>query len=455
MNVNYDKLGEVEGKIAITLEENDYTDKVKKQIKTLVRTQSIPGFRPGHAPVALIEKKFGTSVKYEVINKEVSDALFNYINENKLRVLGNPVPVRNDDFNIEAKDFTFEFEVGLAPEIKPVINADLHIPYYKIQVTDQMIEEQSTAMRRRMGEQKEGDTATEDAVVYGTIAELGEDGNALEGGIVNERGIVAPKYFKDEEQTKLFAGVHVGDKLVFNPSKTCENNPTEMASMLGIDKEAADKHTGDFSFEVTKIMVLEPAELGQEYYDKVFGADKVHDEKEYHDAMRDMIAGQLVADSNYRFSIDARETIEKAVGEITLPERILKEYLKMENANVNDDNVDAAYAEAVGGLKWQLIADKFAEEKELKVTEEDMKNVAGLMARNEFAKYGMTTIPDDVIEKYAKQLLDDEKVRRRIANETFEMQVFKAIHDTVALDEKEVSVEDFNKLFDVAEVTKE
>ena len=187
MNVNYDKLGEVEGKIAITLEENDYTDKFKKQIKTLVRTQSIPGFRPGHAPVALIEKKFGTSVKYEVINKEVSDALFNYISENKLRVLGNPVPVRNDDFNIEAKDFTFEFEVGLAPEIKPVINADLHIPYYKIQVTDQMIEEQSTAMRRRMGEQKEGDTATEDAVVYGTIIELGEDGNALEGGIVNER----------------------------------------------------------------------------------------------------------------------------------------------------------------------------------------------------------------------------------------------------------------------------
>lgn len=448
MNVKYDKLDDISGKIVITLDENDYAEKVKKQLKEISKHRPEPGFRPGKTPMGMLQKKYGDSVKYDIINKEVSDALFNYINENKLRVLGNPVPVRGEDFKIENKDFEFEFELGLAPEIDVKLDENLHIPYYKIQVSDKMIDDQDKAFRRRMGKQEPGDTVNEDAVVKGVITELNEDGTVKEGGIVVENGIVAPKYFKDENQRKIFEGKHVGDELVFNPAKTCDANPTEMASMLNIDKEKVDEHKGDFRFDVKEIIVLNPAELGQEYYDGLFGADKVHSEEEYRKALSEMIANQLVADSNYRFSIDARKAVEDQVGDIKLPERILKDYLKLQNDQINDENVDEAYNESVQGLKWQLIADKIAELKELKLEETDLREVAKLMARNEFAKYGMTQVPEETVEKYADEILKDEKVRRKIANDAFEMKIFKEIYDNVSRDEKEVSVEEFNALFE-------
>lgn len=447
MDVKYDKLDDVSAKIVITLDENDYTDKVKKQLKEISKSRPEPGFRPGKTPVGLLQKKYGTSVKYDVINKAVGDALYNYINENKLRVLAQPVPVKNDNFNIEDKNFTFEFEVGLAPEINVNIDKEMHIPYYKIQVSDEMIDTQDKALCRRFGKQEPGDTVNEDAVVKGVITELNEDGSVKEGGIVVENGIVAPKYFKDEAQRELFAGKHVGDEIRFNPAKTCEANPTELSSMLNIDKEQVEEHLGDFNFKITEIIVLNPAEHNQEYFDQLFGKDEVHNEEEYRKALAEMIATQLTADSNYRFSIDAKETIEKAAGDIVLPERILKDFLKLENEGINDENVDAAYADAVKGLKWQLIADNFAEKQGLKLEEADLREVARMMARNEFAKYGMTQVPDETLDKYTDEILRDEKVRRKIANDAFEMKIMKEIYDNVTRDEKEVSVEEFNALF--------
>ena len=192
MNVKYDKLNDVVGKLVISLEENDYADKVKKQIKELSKTHQLPGFRPGHAPASLLEKKFGTQAKYDVINKEVSDALYNYINDNKLHVLGEPMAVNNENFNIENKDFTFEFEIGLAPEINLDVNKDIHVPYYTIEVSDKMIDDQDNGLRRRLGKQEPGDTVTEDAVIKGVITELDADGYVKENGIVQENGIIAP-----------------------------------------------------------------------------------------------------------------------------------------------------------------------------------------------------------------------------------------------------------------------
>lgn len=447
MNVTYDKLNDVEGKIVVTLEEKDYADKVKKELKNVAKNRPEPGFRAGKTPMGIIQKKYGDAVKYDVVNKEVSDALFKYIEDNKIKVLGNPVPVKNDNFDIKNTDFTFEFEVGIAPEVKVEVNKDIHVPYYTIKVSDKMMEDQDKALRRRFGRQEPGDTVNEDAVIKGVITELNEDGTVKEGCLVQESGIVAPKYFKSEEQRDLFMGKHVGDKVIFNPAATCESNPTEMSSMLGIGKEDVDKYPGNFSFDITEIIVLNPAEDGKEYFDALFGEDKVHNEEEYRAALKDMIAAQLQSDSNYRFTIDAKEVIEKANGKMEFPERILKEYLKMQNDEVTDENVDKVYEEAIGGLEWQLIADKIAETKGIKLEESDLMEVARLMARNEFAKYGMTQVPEESLNKYAMEILKDERTRRRVANDAFEMQVFKAIHDDVTLDNKEVDVEEFNALF--------
>lgn len=451
MDIKYDKTGDVTGKIVISLEEKDYADKAKKALKELGKTRTEPGFRPGHVPAALLQKKYGNSVKYDVINKEVTDALFDYIKNNNLPVLGNPVPVANEEFKIENKDFTFEFELGLAPEFELKINKDMHIPYYTIKVSDEMIDSQDKGLRRRFGKQEPGQEVNEDALVKGVITELNEDGTVKEDGLVQENGIVAPKYFADEEQRNLFQGKHVGDEIVFNPAKTCKENATEMASMLGVDKADVDKYLGNFRFDVKEIIVLNPAELGQEYYDQVFGADKVHNEEEYRKALGDMIADQLQNDQNYRFSIDARDIIEKSVGEMEFPVEILKKYLIQQNEGVTEENVDEVYNESVKGLKWQLIADKFAQEQGLKLEESDLMDVAKMMAANEFAKYGMTQVPEESLTKYAEQILSDLQMREKVANDAFGMKVFSAIHDSVTLDNKEVSVEEFNELFKPAE----
>lgn len=447
MDIKYDKLDDVTGKIVITLEENDYADKVKQEMKQLKKTHKEPGFREGHVPEGLLRKKYGDSIKYKAVTDMIGEALHKYINENNLKVLGNPLPAESNIFKPEDTTYTFEFTVGLAPEINVHINKEMHIPYYTIKVSDEMINEQDAGLRRRFGKQEPGEEVNEDAVVKGVITELNEDGTVKEGGIVQENGIVAPKWFKDEEQRALFAGKHVGDEIVFNPSKTCEANATEMSSMLGIDKGDVDAHLGNFRFDIKEIIVLNPAELGEEYYNGLFGPDQVHNEEEYREKLKEAIAGQLVSDQNYRFTVDARKVIEAAAGEVTLPEEILKQYLISNNEEITEENVDETYKQSVNGLVWEIIADEFAREKDIKLEEADLLNVAKQMARNEFMKYGMAQVPEESLEKYAKEMLKDDSVRRRIAKDAFEMKVFGAIHDSVTLDNKEVSVEEFNALF--------
>ena len=385
MDVKFDRLNDVNGRITVTLEEADYADKVKKQLKNIAKSHAEPGFRPGHTPAGLIQKKYGTAVKYDVINKAVSDALYDYVKENKLPVLGNPVPERNENFDIKDSTFTFVFNVGLAPEFDTHVDKNLTVPYYTIEVTDDMIDNQSNGMRRRMGEQVKGDTVEPDALVKGAIVELDAEGKPLEGGVAQENGI------------------------------------------------------------------LRPAELNQEYFDQVFGKDKVHNEEEYRAALKDMIANQLRADSNYRFTIDAKDAILKAIGEIDLPDDILKDYLKMQNEKLTEETAAEEYEKAKPDLVWQIIRDRIAEKLQIKIEEEDIKNVAKLMARNQFAQYGMTSAPEDAIDRLASDILKDKKAHERIIDQTFDMKLYEGINNAVTLDNKTVSVEQFNALFAPAE----
>lgn len=446
MNVNYAKIDDVRGELTVTIEEKDYSDKVKKQLKEITKTHQEPGFRPGHVPAGIINKKYGKAVKYDVINKEVGEAVFNYIKENGLHVLGNPIPQQNENFNLEDKDFTFTFKVGLAPEFDTHVNKDLHIPYYKIKVTDEMINTQDDALRRRLGKQVPGDTVEENALVKGVITELDTDGNPLEGGIVVENGIVAPSYFKSEDQKKLFEGKHPGDSIVFNPAATCDNNATEMSSMLNIDKSDVESHSGDFRFDIKEIIVLKPAEHDEEFFKNTFG-DRVHNEEEYREAIKNMLAQNLAGDSNYRFSIDAQKAIAGAVGSLNLPDEILKDFLKSQNEALTDENIDEEYVRLRPQLEWELIKEKIAGDLDIKVEEADLLNTARLMAQNQFAQYGMTNVPADMLDKYAKDILNDKKAYNQIYSQTSDMKLYNGIRASVTLDEKDVDVEGFNDLF--------
>lgn len=447
MNITFEKIDDVNGEITVILEEKDYAEKVKKQLKEISKNHNEPGFRPGKVPAALIQKKYGNAVKYDVINKEVGNAVFDYIKENNLHVLGNPIPQQNDDFKIEDQDFTLKFKVGLAPVFDTKVNKDLKVPYYTIKVTDEMIDRQDEQLTRRFGKQEPGDTVDATALVKGVITELDENGNPLDGGIVVEQGIVAPQYFKNEDQKKIFEGKHVGDIVKFNPAATSDNNAAETASMLNIDKSEVDAHKGDFNFEIKEIIVLKPAEHNEEFFNNVFGADKVHNEEEYRAALKEMIAGGLQNDSNYRFTIDAKKAISDAIGTLQLPDEILKEFLMSQNENLTKENIDEEYTRLLPELAWELEKEAIAAQLDLQVSEEDLLNTARMMAQSQFAQYGMTNVPAESLDRYAQDILKDQKARTQVYNQTADMKLYAGIKENVTIDDKEVNVEEFNDLF--------
>ncbi len=446
MKIDYAKTNDVIGEITMVVEESDYADKVKKQLKEIGKKHAEPGFRPGHVPAGLIAKKYGKAVKYDEINKLVGEAIFDYIKENGINVLGNPIPDKANAINEDASEFTLKFKVGVAPEFEVKIDKDLHIPYYNIQVTDEMVARQDEALRRRFGKQEPGDEVDATALVKGVITELNEDGTVKEEGVVVENGIVAPQYFKSEDQRALFVGKHVGDSVVFNPAATCESNPTELASMLNLPKEEAEKHQGDFRFDIKEIIVLKPAELNEEFFKEAFG-ETVKDEEGYRETVKKMIQDSLTGDQNYRFTIDAEKAIRKEVGEIQLPDEVLKEFLISQNEALNEENIDKEYDQIRSQLVWDLEKDKMINALDIKVEDADLQNTARLMARNQFAQYGMTSVPEDAVEHYAGEILKDEKARNTIYRQTSDMKLFNAIRAAVSLDEKEVSVDEFNELF--------
>lgn len=450
MKIDYSKVNDVIGEITMVVEESDYAEKVKKQLKEIGKKHAEPGFRPGKVPAGLIAKKYGNAVKYDEINKLVGDAIFNYIKENELNVLGNPVPDKANAINEDAKEFTLKFTVGVAPDFEVKADKDVTIPYYNIQVTDEMVDTQDKNLRQRFGKQQPGEEVDATALVKGVITELNEDGSVKEDGVVVENGIVGPAYFKSEEQRNLFLGKKVGDSLVFNPAETCEANPTELSSMLNLPKEEAENHKGNFRFDIKEIIVLKPAELGEEYYKETFG-DDVKDEAQYRDAVRKMIETALKGDQNYRFSIDAKDVILSNVGELQLPDDILKEFLIAQNPALNAENIDGEYDGIRKQLIWDLTKDKLAKQLNVKVEEADLLNTARLFARNQFAQYGMTNVPEDALEHYANEILKDEKSRNSVYGQTQDLKLFEALREAVTLDNKEVSVDDFNKLFQVAE----
>ena len=451
MNVTINKIDAVNATITVSLEEKDYQDKVKKTLREINMTRPEPGFRPGKVPAGLIQKKYGKAVKYDVVNKEVTDALYNYIKDNEIQVLGNPMPATKEEFDLEAVDFTFTFNVGIAPEIDTHVNKDLTVPYYTIEVSDEMVERQNEMYRNRFGAQVPGETVEPNALVKGVITELNEEGNVKEGGILNENGIVSPQYFKNDDQRAAFMDKKLGDVVKFNPWVACGESVVELSSMLNIDKADAEEAKGEFNFEIKEIIVLRQAELNQEFFDNAVGKDKAHNEEEYKEALKAMIAQQLASDSNYRFSIDAKETIEKAVGEIELPDAILKDYLMTQDEKFNAENIDEEYQKMRQDLVWQLVREAIAKQYQLKVEEQDILAVARMIAQSQFAQYGMTNLPDDVLDKYGRDIMNDPKSREHIVNQAVDMKLYHIIRENVTLEEKTVTVEQFNELFKPAE----
>ena len=447
MNIDFKKLDNVNGELTVTLEEKDYADKVKKQLKEIGKNRPEPGFRAGHVPMGMLEKKYGAAVKYDIVNREIGDAVYDYIKENNLRVLGQPVPDKDNELKEGETEYTFKFKVGLAPDIDANIGKALKIPYYTIDVTDDMVNQEITALRKRFGVQGPGEETEPDAVIKGVISELNPDGSVKEGGIVVDNGILAPIHFTSEEQKKLFEGKHPGDVVTFNPAASCNSNVTEMSSMLNIDKNDVDNHKGDFNFEIKEIIVLKPAELDQEFFDNAVGKDKAHNEEELKAAVKELIKDQLKAESDFRFTIDSRNVIEKGLGNVQLPEEVLKHFLISQNQQLNQDNIDEEFSKIRSQLVWDLIKDEIIKKFNIEVSDDDIMNEARAAVYRQLSQYGPASLTEGILDHYAKEVMKDPKNHDSFERNALNKKVFETIKENVTLDNKELSIEDFRKLY--------
>lgn len=448
MNVKFEKEGNVTGKIIVNVDVADYEGKVKKELRKFSETHVIPGFRKGHVPMDQLRRRFGKDIKSEVINELVYDAVRDFISNEKLAVLGQPLPTDVKEITLTDEDYTFSYEVGLAPEFNIDINKDITLPYYTIEVSEEMLKDQDEALRRRMGSQVPGEEVEKDALVKGTIFELNEDGTVKESDdaiqVIN--GIVAPSYFKDKAEAEKFMGKKVGDKVVFNPWKTCEGNVAELSSMLNVDKDKAADIKADFEFTITEIIVLRPAEHDQEFYDNVFGPDKVHNEDEYKEALTNMIARDLEPNSNQLFGAMTRQYFIDKYKDVELPEEFLKKWLVRTDEGLKEDTIDEEFKKMRDSLIWQLVQDEIAKKLEVKVTEDFLLAQAKQVAYQQFAQYGITNLDDETITSHAKHLLANKDFYSRIYDNAYTNMIFGAVRAAVTIDDQTVNIDQFREL---------
>ena len=451
MNVSIEKIDNVNGKITVSIEENDYKDKVTSELKRIGKTHTLPGFRKGHVTVDQLRRRFGKQVKSDVINQEVYDAVINYIRENKIAILGEPLPVEVKEIDINDADYTFEYEIGITPEFSVDLK-NVNLPYYNIEVSKEMVDEQDVNFRERFGNQVPGEEVDAKALVKGSIMELNEDGSVKDGedAIQVVGGIIAPMYLKDKEEADKFIGKKLNDKVVFNPYKACEGDATRLASMLNIDKEKAVEVKADFEMSIAEIIVVKPAELNEEYYKNIYGPDKVKTEEEYFEALKQMISAQISGNSEILFHMQSEKQLVEEYGNFELPQEFLKKWLVRRNEGLTAENIDEEFEKMIPSLKWQLIKERIAAVAEVKIEEADVLNHAKAIARQQFAQYGMTNVEDDMLADYAKRILEDKNSRSRIIEEAGDAKLFEAIKQTAKIEAKSVSIEEFKAIAEKA-----
>lgn len=426
--------------LSVNIQEADYSALVEKQLKNFRQKANIPGFRPGMVPMGLIKKQYGTAVKAEEINKLLQTKIFEYIRENKIDMLGEPLPIESQQAGInmaEDKEFTFEFEIALAPKFDAVLDKNDKLAYYRIQPTDEMIEGQVNAFAQRCGEYKQVEAYENGDMLKGTLAE------SVEEGIVVREAVMMPSYMKNDEQKALFAGSKLNDVVTFNPSAAFDNNEAELASLLKVEKADVAAHNGEFTFTITEITRFVASELNQTVFDAAFGKDVVTNEADFRAKIAEQFESRFEVESDYKLLMDVRTYLMEKVGKLEYDEAILRRI--MDGSKQGETVSEEDFQKSLTELTWHLIKEQLARKFEVKVEDNDVLDVAKAATRDQFAQYGMANVPDDLLENYAKEMLKQEKTREALINRAVDVKLIQAIKGVVTLEEEKVSVEDFNK----------
>ena len=449
MNISFENPDKINGQLTVTVEESDYKEDVEKTLKDYRKKANVPGFRPGQVPMGMIKRQYGPAVKMDVINKLVGRKVYDYIKENNIPMLGEPLASEKHDAVDLEKDapYTFVFDIAVAPEFKIELNGKNKIDYYKIQVDDKLIDQQVDSFAARMGEYVKAETFEGNDMLKGDLRELDEQGNTKEGGLTVEAAVLMPAYIKVEEEKKKFDGAKQGDIITFNPRKAYASD-VELASFFKIDKEQVKDHEGDFSYQITEINRFQNHAVNQELFDNIYGKDAVKDEKQFREKIAEGLQAQLEGESDYKFLQDVRAYAEKKVGKLEYPDELLKRIMRKNNPDKDEAFVEKNYDESIKQLTWHLIKEQLVKAHDIKVEDQDVKEVARAAARAQFAQYGMSNVPDEYIDNYVNDLLKKQESVDAFIDRAVDTKLTQALKNSVKLNEKEISLDDFQKMME-------
>ena len=447
MKISFENADKVNGLMTLTVEAEDYKKQVEDKLKEYRKKANVPGFRPGMVPMGLIKRQYGTAVKVDVINQVLGQEMYKYINDNKIKMLGEPMPSEKQvPQDLEGDGpFEFVFDIAVAPEFTISLSDKDKVTYYDIQADDELVNSQIDMMASRSGHYEKVEDYDESMrdMLKGDLRQLDEEGNTLEGGITVADAVLMPQYIKVEDQKKLFDGAHLGDIITFNPKKAYPESDAEVAGLLKMKKEEVADLTSDFSFQITEISRFVKAEVNQELFDTIFGQGVVNGEEEFRTKIKEGLKGQLQSEADFQFLADVRKYTEEKVGELTFPEDLLRRVMKMNNKDKDDKYVDEHFDASIKELKWHLIKEQLVAATEVKIDENEVKATAKEMARAQFAQYGMNDVPDDYLENYAQDILKNKEHVDGIIDRTIDLKLTQALKSVVKLDVKKVTLEEF------------
>ena len=438
MKVSFENPDKINGRLTITVEENDYKDEVDKTLKDYRKKANVPGFRPGQVPMGMIKRQFGASVKMDAINKIVGEQINKYITDNKINMLGQPLASEAQQPQDLEKEgpYTFIFDIAVAPEFDIELTNKDKVDYYDITVDDALIDRQVEMFASRLGKN----------VDVEEYADGDDKGNTKENGLTVEGAMVMPEYIKAAAQKKLFKGAKVGDIITFNPRKAYKESDAELASLLKIEKDKVADYESDFSYQITSIQRFKNHAVDQELFDQTFGKDQVKDEKEFREKIAEGLKKQLEKESDYKFLMDVRKYAEDKVGQLTYPDALLKRVMKENNKDKDQEFIDKNYEASIKELTWSLIRNKLSEKAQIKVNDEDVRNAARETARIQFAQYGMNNVPDEYVNNYADELLKKQDTVQQFVDRAIDLKLIEATKKDVKLNKKSISLDDFNKM---------
>jgi len=451
MNIKKDSIDELNAVLTVKIEKTDYEERVDNILKDYRKKARFDGFRPGKVPQGLVNKMYRKPVLAEEINKILSESLSKYLVEEKLNILGEPIPHADKPVNINwdlDNEFEFIFDIGLAPEMDITVSEKDKITYYAIMVDEEERQKQIDGIQSRFGSFKEAAEITENEMLKADLVETDKKGDPVENGIRVEDASISLEYVKDEKTKKKFRGLKAGDQLIIDVKKSFDSE-TDLTTLLKIDKEKLETVSPDFQVTLKTVSQFEKAEINQDLFDKVYGKNNVKSEEEFRVRVEAELKSAFERNSDYKFKLDAKSFyLTKFKKE--LPGEFLKRWLLHTNqGKVTIDQIDKDFDHFKDDLKWQLVKGKITRDNDLKINEEELLAHVSEAIRQQFVQYyGIADVPADMLGKYAKESLNREEERNRYVESLNENKVYEFIRKTVKLDTKDVTLEKFNKLLE-------